>query len=105
MPELTDAERLAARDAEIELLAEELAQWKHLYESYCVPEDVAVLQTCRDEAVRRADEAEARVGELADENALLHAVLKERSDWSQRVWLAWCSARERARRSKAAADG
>lgn len=92
------ADPLAARDAEIALLVEESARWKDLYETYCKPEDVRALEDQRDEAIRRADEAEEQLNTLYGEYARLHVMFKERSDWAQRVWLAWCSARERARR-------
>lgn len=95
---MTDIDPLTAAHAENALLTEELAYWKDLYQSYCKPEDVAVLETCRDEAVRRADAAEAAMTGLVLENARMYALVRERSDWAQRVWLAWCSARERARR-------
>jgi predicted nucleic acid-binding Zn-ribbon protein len=87
---------LRARDAEIQCLTEESAYWKDLYEAYCKPDDVAAMEIARDAAVQRADEAEEDLRQLRREYGRLNAMFKERSDWAQRVWLAWCSARNRA---------
>ena len=98
------AERqVAERDDENSLLAEELRQARELYEHFCMPPETAQLIEERDEAVKRADVLEGHLENLQAEFLRLRAQLKDSSEWGQRAWNAWRSARDRAQRARAAA--
>jgi hypothetical protein len=55
----------------------------------------------RDQACKRADDAEEQLRHLRGEYGRLRAMFTERSDEAQRAWLAWSSARDRASRLRA----
>ena len=96
---MTNDDKLAAAYAENALLDEERAYWKDLYETYCKPEDVRAMEEQRDAANQRAEFWQEEARSLTERLAEARDLAKERSDWGQRAWLAWCSARDRAQRA------
>lgn len=98
----TAERRVLERDDENTLLTEELQQARDLYEHYCTPPDTAQLARERDDAAKQAAVLTEQLEDLRTEFLHLRAQLKDASDWGQRAWNAWRSARDRAQRARAA---